>query len=239
VTDPYLDPPGAESAYVEELVRLPDIAWCYQPYATLPVNRLPALRTGHVTFASFNVLTKLTPQVISLWSRILKALPGARLLLVAWQTKGEPHVLQAFRQHGIGKQVQVRHKRPVEQYLQMYHEVDIGLDPFPFTGGITTCDALWMGVPVITLSGPTCVSRQGVSLLSNLGLAGWIAETPDAVVDLACRWAQDLPRVAQLRAGLRHMMKRSVLLDRRGYTRSLEEAYRAMWRKWCVGQRGE
>jgi protein O-GlcNAc transferase len=238
VTDSYLDPPGrSEAFYTEELVRLPETAWCYRPPAAPPVGPLPALRAARLTFASYNRLAKLTPAVIALWSQVLRALPGSRLLLAASGSRGDDRIRHAFEQHGIGRErVELRPRRPLDQYLELYQDVDIGLDPFPFTGGITTCDALWMGVPVLSLAGSTCVARQGVSLLSNAGLHDWIAQNPEEVVDLARRWAQDLPGLGRLRAGLRHALKRSPLLDGRRYTRHLEEAYRTMWRRWCASR---
>jgi predicted O-linked N-acetylglucosamine transferase (SPINDLY family) len=244
ITDPYLDPPGTTEAFhTEELVRLPEVAWCYQPADSPPANRLPALRTGRLTFASFNKLSKLTPEVIALWARLLRTLPGTRLLLAASGSRGDERLRQAFAVLGVGgKQLELRQRRPVGQHLELYHEADVGLDPWPFTGGITTCDALWMGVPVISLAGRTCVSRQGVSLLSSVGLHAWVAHTPDEVIDIARRWAQDLEGLARLRAGLRHALRRSPLLDAKRYTRHLEEAYRGMWRRWCTsrktGERG-
>ncbi len=235
ITDPFLDPPGTTEAFhTEELVRLPEIAWCYQPPEAGPApNRLPALRAGRLTFASFNKLSKITAEVIALWSRLLRALPASRLLLTASGSRGDARIRQAFEEQGVGAQVELRPRRSPAEYLELYHEADMGLDPFPFTGGITTCDALWMGVPVLSLAGRTCVSRQGVSLLSNAGLPDWIARTPEEFVALARRWAEDLPGLSRLRAGLRHALRRSPLLDGRRYTRHLEQAYRELWRRWC------
>ncbi len=239
ITDPYLDPPGrTDPFYTEELIRLPEIAWCFQPPPCPLPNRLPALESGRFTFASFNKLSKYTGEVIALWAQVLKAVPGSRLLLAASGSRGDDRIRQAFERHGVGGQVEMRPRRGVGDYMKMYHEVDVGLDPFPFTGGVTTCDALWMGVPVISLAGSTCVARQGVSFLSNVGLADWVAQTPEAVVDVARRWAADLPALARLRAGLRDVVQQSPLVDGQRYVRHLERVYRDLWRRWCASRDG-
>jgi protein O-GlcNAc transferase len=122
------------------------------------------------------------------------------------------------------------------QYFQLYHRIDIALDPFPYCGGTTTCDALWMGVPVVSLAGRTAVGRGGLSILSNLDLAELVGHDEDAYVRIALELAGDLPHLAELRATLRERMHNSVLMDAPRFARNVEAAYRAMWRRWCAGQ---
>jgi predicted O-linked N-acetylglucosamine transferase (SPINDLY family) len=237
ISDPYADPPGqTEAFHTEELVRLPEVAWCYQPSPAPEVGPLPALGAGHLTFGSLNKLAKVTPQSIALWARLLRAVPDSCLLLLTGAgSQTDQRLLEQFRSSGIdGERLQLLGRLPRDRYLEVYQRIDIVLDPFPYNGGVTTCDAFWMGVPVITLSGDTYVSRQGVSLLSNLDLRDWIAETPEDYVALGVRRAQDLEELGRLRSGLRQRMRRSPLCDGKRFTRRLEEAYRLMWRRWCA-----
>jgi predicted O-linked N-acetylglucosamine transferase (SPINDLY family) len=124
--------------------------------------------------------------------------------------------------------------RPTAQYLKTYDEIDIALDPFPLGGGTTTCDALWMGVPVVTLAGKTAVGRGGLSILSNVGLSDLVAPDVDAYVQIAVNLARDVPRLLALRAGLREQMRGSVLMNAPRFARDVEAAYRRMWRRWCA-----
>jgi predicted O-linked N-acetylglucosamine transferase (SPINDLY family) len=239
LTDAHVDPPGLTEAYQpEELLRLPETFCCYRPPAEAPpVNELPALTTGRVTFASLNRLAKLNPAVLDLWARILAAVPGSRLMLQA-NGLGDPgtqeHLLREFVRRGIGPgRVLMLEWGSFVDYLVNLGRADVGLDTFPFNGHTTSCHCLWMGVPFVTLAGRLPVARVGVSLLSNLGLSDLIAETPDAYLATAVRLAGDLDRLRQLRAGLRERMSASPLLDARTFTRRLEEAYRLMWRHSC------
>jgi predicted O-linked N-acetylglucosamine transferase (SPINDLY family) len=237
ITDPYADPPGqTEALYTEELVRLPEVAWCYQPPAAPDPGPLPALAAGHVTFGSLNKLAKISSPAIALWGRLLGAVPGSRLLLLAGAgSRTDQRLRDQFRQCGIdGERLQLVGRQPRDRYLELYRQIDIVLDSFPYNGGVTTCDALWMGVPVIALAGSSYVSRQGVSLLSNLDLGAWIAGTPEDYVALAVRWVKDLEGLGRLRAGLREWMRRSPVCDGARFTRRLEEAYRGMWQRWCA-----
>jgi predicted O-linked N-acetylglucosamine transferase (SPINDLY family) len=237
VTDPHADPPGrTEPLHTEELVRLPEVAWCYQPSASPDPGPLPALAAGHVTFGALNKLAKLTPQAISLWGRLLGGVPGSRLMLLAGAgDRTDQRLRDQFRQCGIdGDRLQLVGRLPRDQYLKLYQQIDIVLDSFPYNGGVTTCDALWMGVPVITRAGNSYVSRQGVSLLTNLDLRDWIAATLEDYAALAVRWANDLEGLSRLRSGLRERMRRAPVCDGEGFTRRLEEAYRTMWHRRCA-----
>jgi protein O-GlcNAc transferase len=163
-------------------------------------------------------------------------LPDVRLfLLTNASSESNRRVHDAFAQNGVGgDRVECVERRPRDQYLELYREVDICLDPFPYNGGVTTCDALWMGVPVVSLAGNTYVSRQGVSVLSNLGLHDLVAATADSYVEIATGLARDLGQLEQLRMGLRDRMRRSTSTDPHRFTRSLEEVYRWIWETWCL-----
>jgi len=243
LTDAWADPPGqTECFHTEELVRLPDGFLCYQPLQESPdVTVLPAKAAGRISFASFNNASKVGAEVIALWSKILHAVPGARLIMKAAQLSDlgvRGHFESLFEQQRISPaQIELRGSVLAStEHLAMYQEVDIALDPFPYNGTTTSCEALWMGVPVITLAGRTHAARVGVSLLSSVGLPELIADTPAAYLELAVRLAKDLDRLETLREGLRHKMQQSPLTDATGFTRSLESVYRMIWKKWCKTQ---
>ncbi|MBV8749327.1 MAG: hypothetical protein JO103_06410, partial [Candidatus Eremiobacteraeota bacterium] len=233
-------PPGAEQWFSERVVRLPDGRFCYAPpdFAP-PVAPLPAASRGQVAFGSFNNLSKVTPEVIALWSRVLGAVPGSRLVL-KWKSLADAaecaRLRQAFAAHGIDPgRLDLRGRSPHAEMLAEYGDVDIALDPFPFCGGLTSCEALWMGVPIFTLPGSRAVSRQTLGFLAQIGLAELSAETPERYVEIAAGLAGDLDRLATLRGGLRDRMASSPLCDGARFARGLEAAYRAMWRDWCQG----
>lgn len=236
ITDARADPPGmTERFYTEKLFRLPEVAWCYRPPEGPAVSDLPAFQKGHLTFGCFNNPAKVTVEAVTLWAKILTAVPGARLSLLACQGK-ESHerLYREWSRNGIEpERVTLVAKKPHEAYLKLCESVDLGLDPFPYNGAVTTCDMVWMGVPVITLAGMVYVSRQGVSLLTHLGLPELIAETPDAYVEIATQLAHDWAKLRDIRMGLRGIMRRSTLTDAKCFTRQLEDAYRRMWSKWC------
>ena len=241
LTDDWADPPGTTDAfYTEKLVRLPRCFFCYQPSCDAPpVNCLPAIEKGVVTFGSFNNFAKVTPQVLSAWAAILNAVPGSRLVVLANAARslGE-YLTRTFEGHGIsGDRVTLADRRPRGAYLELIRQVDIALDPFPFNGHTTTCDALWQGVPVVTLAGRMYAARFGSSGHVNLGLRELIASTSDEYVEIAARLAGDVERLKELRAGLRDRMIASPLLDFVGFTRNLEAAYRRMWVDGCAAER--
>jgi predicted O-linked N-acetylglucosamine transferase (SPINDLY family) len=234
LTDAVLDPPGTTEQYhTEEVVRLPEVAWCYQPDDGPEVGPLPCLGAGHVTFGAFHNLAKVTPEVLAVWSRVLTAVPGSRLLTVTGVGKETDERLRAtFAGHGIDPaRVSLLPRQGRQDYLRLHRQVDLGLDSFPFNGGTTTCDSLWMGVPIITLAGGSYPARQGASLLSHLGRHDLVASTPQGYVDAAVRLANDPGRLRDLRAGLRDRMKRSTLTDARRFTRGLEDVYRRLWQQ--------
>jgi predicted O-linked N-acetylglucosamine transferase (SPINDLY family) len=239
ITDAWADPPGTtEGWYTETIVRLPQGFLCYQPAADTPVpGPLPALRTGYITFGSFNNVAKVNEHVIACWAAILRTLPDGKLLLKAKalaDTGTRERFQVLFAKYGVPtERLQLCAWMPTAEHLQGYDTTDIALDPFPYNGTTTTCEALWMGVPVVTLAGKMHAGRVGVSLLTQVGLPELIAKTPERYVALAVELASDLKRLQSLRQGLRECLKRSPLMDAAGFTRSLEQAYREMWKKYC------
>ena len=241
ITDAVSDPAGqTEAWYSEKLIRLPETFSCYQPSVDVPdVSMLPALKNGYITFGSFNHFAKINPAVLDLWARLLGRLPSARLFLKV-RSLADPetaaYVLEAFARRGIGEdRVALRSDElSVAAQLGLYQGVDIALDTSPYNGTTTTCEALWMGVPVVTLAGLTHVSRVSASLLTHLGRPEWIAHSEDEYIEKCAGLAAALPYLAELRASQRERMRLSPLCDAARFTAHLETAYRDMWRRWCV-----
>lgn len=236
ITDAFMDPPGMSERYHSEaLIRLPDTNAAYRPEPGCPpINPLPALTSGALVFASLNNLTKMNQAVVNLWSKILTALPHARLMLGNVTDEGiERRVIDMFAQAGIAaKRLILKPKVSLLDYLEFHHEIDVALDPFPYNGGTTSMHSLWMGVPVLTLTGVHTVSRVGVAVLSRAGLQEFIAHSEDEYLQRALSIAQDLPGLNRIRQSLRGRMS-SADSDPTNITRHLETAYRVMWRKWC------
>jgi protein O-GlcNAc transferase len=236
LTDPYLDPPGHdERFYTEQSICLPETFWCYKPIVDTPeVNELPALKTGHVTFGCLNNFCKLTAPTRAIWSRLLREVPNSRLILHAHAGRHRDQAREYFAQQNISPdRLTFLKQAPMAEYLGIYGQIDIALDPFPYGGGTTTCDALWMGVPVVSLAGETAMGRAGLSILSNVGLPELVAHDQEQYVKIAEELAADLPKLAQLRAGLRERMRASPLTDAPRFARNIEAAYRGMWERWC------
>jgi protein O-GlcNAc transferase len=235
LTDPYLDPLGqVDQNYSEKSIRLPKTYWCYEPFAAPPQSAPPSIASGHITFACLNNFCKVTAPTLTAWRQILKAVPRSRLILHAKEGDHQQHLRDDFANDGIDPQrlIFVGYK-PVEQYLQSYNEIDIALDPFPCAGGTTTCDALWMGVPVVTLAGQTAVGRSGLSILSNIGLPELVATNTDQYIKIAADLAKDQDRLKTFRSEIRHCMTSSPLMDAMQFAKDIEDAYRQMWRRWC------
>ncbi|HEY5291760.1 MAG TPA: tetratricopeptide repeat protein [Burkholderiales bacterium] len=237
ITDSHADPPGvAERYHSERLIRLPHSLWCYRPPAAMPApGPLPALTRGHVTFGSFNHFSKVNGQVRQLWAQLLQAMPNSRLLALGVPAgENRETMREAFVAQGVAAdRIEIHGRLDYAQYLRMYQETDIALDSFPYNGGTTTCDALWMGVPVVALAGQYGAARSGVSLLSVLGLGHLIAATPERYVAIAQQLAANPGQLSTLRATMRERMRNSPLMDAPGFSRALETAYREMWRTWC------
>jgi predicted O-linked N-acetylglucosamine transferase (SPINDLY family) len=196
----------------------------------------PLRRNGFVTFGSFNHRLKLSPTLLALWARILGAQPDSRLIIMG-VPPGPAHdrLIGHFAQAGIeASRLTIVAPVPMNDYFPWFDEVDLALDSTPYSGGTTTCDTLWMGVPVVTAAGTRSVSRSAASILTTVGLADWIASTPDSYVELALKFARDPGLLASLRASLRRRMRESPLMDEAGFASDLESAYRTMWRAWCA-----
>ena len=243
LTDTISDPPGqTEQWHSEQLVRLPQTFSCYcAPIESPDVGPLPALANGCITFGSFNNFRKLSEPAVELWARVLREIPASRLLIKS-QGLGNPKTVARLQDgfvrvgvdaarieiHGAGLSK--------EQHMGLYNRVDICLDPFPYNGTTTTCDALWMGLPVVTLTGRTHVARVGASLVTHLGFPEWAVESPDAYVTKCRELAGDLPALASIRLRLREQMRQSPLCDAPKFINHLETAYRDMWKQWCKGR---
>lgn len=237
VTDPYLDPPdGDVEAYAERLLRLPDTFWCYDPLAAETVGPSPARHHGHVTFGSLNNVLKVSEASIALWANVLRRVERSTITLLAPAGDARDRTLGLFEERGIEKdRVQFVEYQSHQLYLATYRSIDIGLDTVPYNGHTTSLDALWMGVPVVTLVGSTVVGRAGLCHAMNLGLPELVARTPEQFVSIAVGLAGDLVRLTSLRAGLRARMERSPLMDGARFTKNMEAAYRSIWRRWCDG----
>ncbi len=240
LTDTVADPPGQEAVHTEELVHLPRGFLCYAPPEAAPaISPLPAAERGCVTYGSFNHLAKMTHEVIRVWAGILQRAAGARLVLKnrSFQDSSVRDRYKAlFAQEGItAERIDLLGFVPSStDHLGLYHRIDIALDTFPYNGTTTTCEALWMGVPVITIAGNRHAGRVGASLLTRVGLTDLIADTQDEYVDVAVRLAHDVERLAALRTGLRGQLARSPVCDGKAFAEQLEEAYRNMWGRWCA-----
>jgi predicted O-linked N-acetylglucosamine transferase (SPINDLY family) len=235
LSDPRLDPPEFEDHYSEKTIRLPDSFWCYDPLAREPeVNALPALSRGHVTFGCLNNPCKLSNHTLGLWGGVMRAIPDARLLLMAPLGSHQQRLLERLGKHDIAEErVGFVPFRPRGEYLRSYQEIDIGLDTFPYNGHTTSLDALWMGVPVVTRVGRTCVGRGGLSQLFHLDLLELAGETDEAFASAAVRLADDLPRLARLRQELRPRLENSPLMDGQRFALNIEGAYRQMFQEYC------
>jgi hypothetical protein len=216
VTDRFLEPPdavaGPESG---QALRLPDSFWLSDPLGETPmVSELPAASSRGVVFGCLSRFSKVNEPVLRLWSELLNSAPGARLLLLCPEGGARSRVLARFAAGGVeSSRVEFTGNLSRADYLALYRRIDIALDPFPYNGHMTTFDALWMGVPVVTLAGETQVSRGGLSLLSNAGLPELIAFQPEEYLRIARELAGDLPRLAALRGGLRARLQASPLMD--------------------------
>jgi predicted O-linked N-acetylglucosamine transferase (SPINDLY family) len=236
LTDSFLDPAGGdESVYSEKSVRLRSY-WCYEPPGDAPqVASPPVEETGPITFGCLNNFGKVARVTLDTWAELLSRVAGSRLLLFA----PEGSHREAARQHLARRNVDPQRLEFVpllhlNEYLLQYNQIDIALDPFPYPGGTTTCDALWMGVPVVSLAGETAVSRAGLSILSTIGLPELVATTTDQYLAIATGLAADASRLPEFRRTLRERMKQSPLMDARGFARDVETAFGRMWATWCA-----
>jgi protein O-GlcNAc transferase len=230
-------PIGAEHQFVERVVRLPRSSNCFlHPPAPAP-SEPPCQKRGHVTFGCFNNPAKVTRQVVDTFARILRGTPGSRLLLEygGFDDPGlKVRYLHWFAEEGIGaERLDLAGHASFGRFLSSFAHVDIGLDPFPYSGETTAVHTLWMGVPLVALEGATLVQRLASRVLRVAGLDDWVATTREQYVEIALALARDPARLRDMRGSLRERLKASPLMDHRGVTRELEAAYRAMWRSWC------
>jgi predicted O-linked N-acetylglucosamine transferase (SPINDLY family) len=240
MVDAITDPPGvADALAVETLFRLDDGFLCYEPPEDAPAPvPPPCLTNGYVTFGSFNNQSKLSPSALETWARVLLAVPNARILFKGGfviDPGARDRVLDAFTRHGVlAERIElVGYTDGPAEHQAVYNQVDIALDPFPYAGTTTTCETLWMGVPLVTLAGQAHAGRVGASLLTRVGLEDLIAEDTDGYVRIAAALAADPARLAELRSSLRGRMAASPLCDAPAFARKIEAAYRTMWRRWA------
>jgi len=237
ICDAFSDPaPAADELHTETLVRLPHSQWCYRPFIPdIPTRGLPSKQNGFVTFGSFNQIAKVSSGIRRLWAEILKQVPDSRLL-VAGVSDGPARdgLLADLEAAGVSPaRISTVPQAVLAEYLRSMGGVDIALDTTPYSGGTTTCDALWMGVPVVALHGTRSISRSAASILSSVGLVDWIAPTPEEYVRRAVDFAGDEARLDKLRGTLRGKMRSSPIMNETAFVRGLEDAYRTMWRAWC------
>jgi predicted O-linked N-acetylglucosamine transferase (SPINDLY family) len=242
LTDRFLDPPGLDDAfYSEKSIRLPAAFWCYDPRVDdLAVGKLPALIERRVTFGCLNNFCKVNADVLKLWAAVLMKIRDSRMLILAPQGSHRQWALDEMARQGVApSRIEFLDRRPRRDYLQLYNRIDACLDTFPYNGHTTQLDALWMGVPTVTLVGRTAASRGGASILSNIGLPELVARKEEDYVRIAAELASDLPRLSALRSGLRRRMEQSPLMDAPRFVRDIEASFRQMWRNWCeTGLRG-
>ena len=232
--DPHVTPSQDDDHFTEKVWRLPETRWCFTPPdVDIEVSAPPALEQGYVTFGCFSNLTKINDKVVELWAKVLDAIPNSRLLLKAKQLRDQlvrESIIQRFAAQGINsKRISLEESEDRQKYFAAYNRIDITLDPFPFTGGTTSVESLWMGVPLVTLAGGSLISRQGVGVLMNAGLPDWIAEDEEEYLAKAIIFASDLDKLTRLRAGLRSQVLASPLFDAPRFARNIENALWAMW----------
>jgi predicted O-linked N-acetylglucosamine transferase (SPINDLY family) len=239
VTDSLADPPGYEAFYTEQLVWVPGCFLCYQPSPqSPPVAPPPAIENGFVTFGSFNNLAKINLEVVTLWSKLLHIVPGSRLL-VKNPSLTDPAIarqlMSLLAQHHVSEdRVELLGlAQTTEKHLDAYRHVDVALDTFPYNGTTTTCEALYMGVPVVTLVGYSHAGRVGVSLLTALGLDELVADTPEKYIKVAQKLAENHEKLTDLRNSLRTRMESSQLCDGKAFADKMEHVYRELWQGWC------
>ena len=236
ITDAIADAPGeSDRLHTEKLIRLPTCAWCYEPPAEAPAI---AMKSGPVRFASFNNFAKVSPPAVKLWSRVLAAVPNSTLGLKSTgldEARAQAEIRSRFAACGIAPQriEFLGFTKDLSQHLSAYNATDIALDPFPYNGTTTTCEAMWMGNAVVTLPGKSHVSRVGASLLNAAGFDEWIANSEEAYVKIC----QDLALKGGLgREQIRSKVRESALMDGRRFAREFESAIRACWKNWCVAR---
>lgn len=237
--DEWVNPEESQQFYSEKLYRLPNSFTCYEPIHPCPeVTETPALKNGYITFGCFNNTNKLTPKVIELWCGILKAVPDSGLLLKSSHLADEDtckRFLNLFSEYGISKdRVQLEGPSEIYDYMAAYSKIDIALDPFPHNGGTTSHDALWMGVPMISLEGDRYVSRFGVTILNNLGYPDWIAKDEEEYIEIAKNISSNIDQLNDIRLNLRQKMASSPLCDGKAFAGHFGNAIKTIWKDFCA-----
>jgi protein O-GlcNAc transferase len=243
LTDDVACPAGEERYLTERPLRLPNGVFCYQPFKDIAESTItaPSRKDKGIIFGSFNKLAKVNSTTLQLWSEILKKVPDSKILFKSKLLNSETtrkSFLDRCRSNGIPvERVEVLpfDSNP-DSHMNDYQKIDIHLDTTPCNSGIATCDMLWMGVPMVTLSSPGITSRVSTSILTQLGLKKWIAQTPEQYVEIAKSLASNKKKLNNERKGLRTRIKSSQLYDTSGYTTQLEAAYRQVWQEWCAQQ---
>jgi predicted O-linked N-acetylglucosamine transferase (SPINDLY family) len=242
IADPWTLPESEAGNFTEKIWRLPETYLCFRPEVDLPVAAPPALVNGYVTFGCFNNLAKVNEEVVALWAKLLREVPGSRLFLKTGQLR-QPSLQDEFRRRfataGIDPaRLILEGPAPRAELLASYNRVDIALDPFPYPGITSTVESLWMGVPVLTLKGESFLSRQGVGLLTNAGLPEWIAADAADYVAKAIAYAGDRESLSGLRRDLRRRLLASPLMDAPRFAAHFETALRTLWSRWCRAPSG-
>lgn len=241
LTDEWADPDGSDTFYTEKLYRIPNGFLCYKPPLNHPpINESPVLNNGYITFGSFNNLPKISSHTIKVWSQILKTIPNSKLKVKTKpfnDTLIQKHYKNLFLKNGIEAErlIFTGYSPSLEKHLSSYSDIDIALDTFPYNGTTTTCEALLMGVPVITLAGKSHAGRVGISILSHIGLTGMIAESEEKYVAIASFLTSDIPRLSKFRIGLRTALLQSPICDGKSFTQRLENVYKDIWKRKAVG----
>jgi predicted O-linked N-acetylglucosamine transferase (SPINDLY family) len=239
ISDAYLDTPRLnDQFYSERTIRLPHCYWCYDPLVEgMTVSELPAKASGILTLGCLNNFGKVTETTIELWARVLERVPNSRLLALVPKGSARRLLLDRLGARGVAEnRLEFTERLPRESYMPLYHRIEISLDTFPYNGHTTSFDSLWMGVPVISLYGQTAVSRGGLSILSNLGLAGWATDDPQRYVEIVESLASNPVKLSNIRSTLRQQMQQSALMDQKRFARGIESLYLQMWESWCRGR---
>lgn len=238
ITDHVETPEGDDKWYTEKLYRMPDDYIVYNPPFYAPkVKSLPAKENGFITFGNLNNPAKTNSYSIKMWSKILKEVPNSKLMLKSRKFMEEfvqKHLYESFAKNGIeADRLIIEGGEKHQQFLNVYNRIDIALDPHPYTGGLTTCEAIWMGVPVVTLPGETFAGRHAATHLTNADLSQFIAKDEQDYIDIAVRWAKDIEGLEKLRSGLREHVSKTPLVDGPKFAKNLEVGLRHMWAEWC------
>jgi protein O-GlcNAc transferase len=246
ITDPISDPPGiADGHYSERLYRLPKTAWCYRPPVNIPAEETPPIMrfpSRPFTFGSFNNCSKMSKLTFRMWAKVLLATPGSRMIIKAsaMADEGTRNIIKAgFAEYGVGEErlMLLAQHLNLADHFAAYGDVDLALDTYTYHGTTTTCEALWMNVPVVTLTGNMHISRVGTSLLTNAGLPSLIASTEEEFIDIASRLANDTAALMEVRKGLRERFRKSPVMDDVQFASDFDAAMRTMWRDWCATQK--